>query len=70
MLAALKNAWMHFAHALGRINTAIVLTVFYVVVIGALSILVRLATLFKPDRGGWKKKEPLEPTLDWASHQF
>ena len=70
ILTSAKNLWMRFAHILGRINTTIMLSIFYVVVIGAMSIVVRLAALVKPDRGGWKKKEPFEPTLDWASHQF
>lgn len=70
LLRHAKNLWMRFVHTLGRVNTVIILTIFYVVVVGLSAMFVRLAAVVKPDRGGWKKKEPMEPTADWASHQF
>lgn len=35
----LKKGWMAFAHTLGRINTTILLTVFYIVLVGIYAIL-------------------------------
>ncbi|MBM3204994.1 hypothetical protein FJZ48_03395 [Candidatus Uhrbacteria bacterium] len=71
LLLHLKNAWMRFAHALGRINTAVLLTLFFLFVIGGMSIISKLWNIFvKPSRVGWQQKQPMEPTLDWASHQF
>ncbi len=72
MFALLKNAWMRFAHILGRINTTIILTIFYVLVIGLVAVLSRLAGLISPKKknDGWKKKVHTEATTQWASHLF
>ncbi|MFC1810883.1 hypothetical protein ACFLZH_05265 [Patescibacteria group bacterium] len=35
-----KKGWMKFAHTLGRINTTILLTIFYIVLVGIYAILI------------------------------
>jgi hypothetical protein len=37
-----KNGWMKFAHTLGRINTNILLTIFYFILIGIYAIIIGL----------------------------
>lgn len=40
-LGTLKEQWLRFAHVLGRINTAILLTVLYLAVVTPIGILFR-----------------------------
>ena len=40
-----KKGWMKFAHTLGRINTTILLTILYFVIIGIYSIIARIIKL-------------------------
>ncbi len=40
--ATLKHGWMRFAHSLGQIQTAILLFLIYVIVIGPLSFILRV----------------------------
>jgi hypothetical protein len=42
LLKKVKTGWLKFAHALGVVNTTILLTVFYVVFIGIYAILTRI----------------------------
>jgi len=42
LLGTLKRGWMAFAHRLGQIQTAIILFLVYVLLIGPLSLLLRL----------------------------
>jgi len=40
ILKKIKTGWLKFAHALGVVNTTILLTVFYIVFIGIYAILI------------------------------
>jgi len=67
--------WMAFARALGVVNATILLTIVYVVVIGAMSIIskiLRKDLLAHRKLGGsfWKNKEPIMHTIEKARHQF
>ncbi len=61
---------MRFAHTIGKINAVILLTVFYLVIIGVIALAKRSVSMFQPHHKGWIKKESLDPTMDWASHQY
>lgn len=64
------RVWMKFAHILGKINTAILLTVFYFVFLGIAKLFVvitrkDLLDLKWKDRSTyWKKREHSEMTRD------
>jgi len=68
--------WMAFAHVLGQVNTVILLTVMYVLIIGPSWFVVRVLRKDplrrKPAGRGsyWIEKAPLEHTLDETRHQF
>lgn len=68
--------WMAFAHFLGMVNAAILLTVVYTFVIGILSVIVRLLRRdlmthrASPAGSFWRDKEPVVHTIDHARHQF
>ncbi len=68
--------WMAFARALAFVNTRILLTLFFVIVIGPIALVLKL---FRKDflerRVGssasyWKKREPSENSLEQALRQF
>ena len=70
------RGWMAFAHALGYVNTKVLLTVFYIVIIGPAWL---VCTILRVDllgsrwgRSGtlWRVKLPTEQTLDATRHQF
>lgn len=80
MSSRLKAGWMRFARALGHINSTILLTLVYFLVLGPIAILHRLAG---PDRMGLKKgasggrfkpftdATPAEASSpEWARRQF
>ncbi len=68
---SLWKAWMTFAHALGRVNTVIILTVFYVVILAPYGIASALARLFaKKSTPAWILREPDEPTLESLRRPF
>ena len=68
--------WMAFAHALGYVNTKVLLTVFYVLVLGPVWLIctiVRIDFLDRRWRRGttyWRKKEPTDHTPAASRHQF
>lgn len=72
----LHTWWMKFAHVLAVVNTTLLLTIVYVLLIGPVSLLARsLGKDFlkhRVDRSGsfWKPKEPAAHTIDQARHQF
>ena len=72
----LHKWWMAFAHALAVVNTTLLLTVVYILLIGPFSIVARMLgkDLLKHriDRRGsfWNPKEPVAHTLDQTRHQF
>ena len=70
------KGWMTFAHILAVVNTTVILTLVYVLLIGPMSIVVRILgkdlMRHRISRTGsfWKPKEPVAHTLDQARHQF
>ncbi len=68
--------WMALGRFLGAVNATILLTVFYIVIIGAMSLIVRilrkdlLAHRADPSLSSWKDKEPVIHTAEQARHQF
>lgn len=72
----LYDWWMAFARFLGTVNAAILLTVVYAVLIGFMSLIVRLLRKdllnHRPDRSVsfWKDKEKVAHTVEQARHQF
>jgi|GEM_PF-1900289 len=62
--------WMGFAHILGKINTAILLTVFYFLLIGTAKLFLILTrkdlldSRWKDRSSYWKKREHFEATRD------
>ncbi|MBI5244676.1 MAG: hypothetical protein HY922_13490 [Elusimicrobia bacterium] len=66
-LEPFERYWMKFARALGRINTAVILTLLYYLVLTPYGFLMRLFTGDPVDRGFekdaasyWKRREPVE----------
>lgn len=68
--------WMAFAHFLGFVNTIILLTVMYVLIIGPSWFVVRvlrkdpLRRKLGSRASYWIEKVPLKHTLDETKHQF
>lgn len=76
MLKRLKEWWMAFAHALGWINTRVLLTITYIVLfgIGAIALAFTRKDLlrrkFTNEKSYWQKKDPINHTLEQAKRQF
>jgi hypothetical protein len=75
-LDVLKKSWMAFAHAVGWFNTRLLLTIFYVIIIGIPAIVLKLFGKDLLDRkpgrtmSYWVEKEKVGNTLEEAKHQF
>ncbi len=73
---AIYRWWMALGRVLGAVNAAILLTVFYIVVMGLMALIVRilrkdlLAHRPNPSGSFWKDKEPIIHTAEQARHQF
>ena len=64
LLKTLYKYWMIFARFLGRINSRVLLTVFYFLIFGIVSLIRKLFKLFKvhPETVSyWLKKAPKHP---------
>ncbi len=72
----LKKWWMAFAHALGWVNTRVILSVVYIVIfgIGAMVMFVLrkdpLRRKFTKQQSYWMDKEPIAHTPEHAKRQF
>lgn len=68
--------WMKFARFLARVNTAVILTLFYFLVIGPLAIFFKLVGKDLLDRRAeqrdsyWYEKPKVDHTLESTRHQF
>ncbi len=68
--------WMRFAHLLGFMNTRILLTITYFLLVGPTSLLMRLFgkdplnLKFRKTTSFWIDREPREHSLENARHQF
>jgi hypothetical protein len=73
----IKRVWLLFAQILGKVNTILLLSLIYLVVIGIMSLIVRL---FRKDllrkemdfdqESYWQTRETSEQTLDRYKYQF
>jgi hypothetical protein len=73
----IKRMWLLFAHMLGKINTILLLSLVYLIVIGLMSLIVRL---FRKDllqkkmeydqASYWQTRVTSEQTLDRSKFQF
>jgi hypothetical protein len=70
LLRHIKSLWMRFAHTLGKINTFVFLSLFYIIVIGIISLFYRASHLLKKHDIEWEKKSVWDPTIEWSSHEF
>ncbi|HUL44651.1 MAG TPA: SxtJ family membrane protein [Bacteroidota bacterium] len=72
----LKSWWMAFAHALGWLNTRVILTLFYFLVLAIPALIVMLMSKdilrrrMQKDGTYWIAKVPLKHSLEEAKHQF
>ena len=68
--------WKKFAHALGIVNTTILLSISYFVIIGLVSIISRifgadfLDKRLRKKSSYWRKREPLDTSLEACRRQF
>jgi hypothetical protein len=77
ILSAIKRMWLLFAQKLGKVNTILLLSLVYLVIIGFMSLLMRL---FRKDllrkkmdshrASYWQIKHSSEQTLDRHKFQF
>lgn len=73
----LYRGWMKFAHVLAVVNTTLLLTIVYVVLIGPIALAMKLfrrdplETGALPDRASfWKVKDPVRHTIADSKRQF
>ena len=72
----LKRLWMKFAHVVAVVNTAILLSLFYVLVVGPLWLVIRilrkdyLQTQFNTRPSYWRDRDVARHTLEGAQRQF
>jgi hypothetical protein len=75
-LSLVWRGWKTFAHALGVVNTKILLTLTYFIILAIVAILGRLfgADLLdkrlKHESSYWRKRKPTDVTIDSCRHQF
>lgn len=76
VLSLLWQGWKKFAHVLGIVNTRILLTLTYFLIVAIVSIITRVFRVNLLDRGKatktnhWHEREPLDDSLDACRHQF
>ncbi|HEY6952981.1 MAG TPA: SxtJ family membrane protein [Bacteroidota bacterium] len=68
--------WMQFARAIAFVNTRLLLTLFFVLVIGPIALVLKLIRKdflqrsFDTSTSYWRVREPSEHTIENASRQF
>jgi len=76
LLLLIWTGWKKFAHALGIVNTTILLSVSYFVIMGLVSVLSRifgadfLDKRMRKKSSYWHKREPLDTSLEACRRQF
>ena len=76
VLSLLWAGWKKFAHVLGIINTKILLTLTYFIIIAVVAIIMKLFRKdpldrrMKPSASYWHQREPLDVTLETCRRQF
>jgi hypothetical protein len=73
----IKDGWMWFAKKLGWINTVVLLTIIYVIIIGPMALVIkifRIDPLQRKQETGkksyWRTRISSEPTLERHKFQF
>jgi hypothetical protein len=75
-LSLIWRGWKKFAHTLGVVNTKILLTITYFVMIALVSVFSRifgadfLDKRMKRKLSYWRGREPVDASLDSCRHQF
>lgn len=71
ILKSIGSAWMAFAHILGRINTVIILTICYWVILLPFGIIARMGALLRGTSApAWIEREQEHPTLETLRRPF
>ena len=77
LISRIKDGWMYFARTLGRVNTIILLTLVYVVIIGPMALLVKILRkdLLQKKMNStltsyWRGRASNEPTIERHKYQF
>lgn len=76
ILLLIWRGWKAFAHGLGVVNTHILLTVTYFVILAIVSLIARLfgadllGKRLKSKASYWHRREPVDISLDACKHQF
>ncbi|MDH3198918.1 MAG: hypothetical protein OEO21_11835 [Candidatus Krumholzibacteria bacterium] len=76
VLSLVWRGWKKFAHVLGIVNTKILLTVSYFVIIALVSIISKILRAdlidrrLRPQPSYWHDREPLSANLDSCRRQF
>jgi hypothetical protein len=76
LLALIWRGWTTFAHALGVVNTKILLTISYFVIIALVSVVGRvfgadlLDKRLKKKPSYWHKRDPIDVSLEGCRRQF
>jgi hypothetical protein len=73
----IKDGWLLFARTLGRVNTIILLTLIYVMIIGPMALLVKILRkdLLEKKKDSmktsyWRDRASNEPTIERHKFQF
>jgi hypothetical protein len=72
----LHNGWMAFARALAYVNTRIILTLVFLLIIGPIALVLKLIQKdflhrrIDSSPSFWLQREPADHTLDQARRQF
>jgi len=77
LISRVKDGWLLFARTLGRVNTIILLTLVYVVIIGPMALLVKILRkdLLQKKKNAtltsyWRERASNEPTIERHKYQF
>lgn len=68
--------WMRFAHLLAVVNTTILLTIIYIVIIGPVGLVMRIVgkdpldRKWRADGSYWRMRESAQETIDNVRQQF
>jgi len=75
-LLFLKDSWMKFAKLFGKANTAVLLAIIYIFVIGLIAIIARLFRFDKSTKNSvgaksfWKSKPEDSKNIEQSKYQF
>lgn len=73
ILRLLYRHWMRFANFIGKINSIIILSILWTVVVGTYAIILKLIQLFSKDKPRdtfWQEKKYYPPEIKTVERQF